>query len=83
VETTVYLDPAATGRGVGSMLYQQLFTELQAEDVHRAFAGVALPNPASVALHRRFGFTDVGTFTEVGRKNGRWWDVLWLQRSLP
>jgi phosphinothricin acetyltransferase len=83
VETTVYLAPGATGRGIGSMLYQRLFAELQSEDVHRAFAGVALPNPASIALHRRFGFTDVGTFTEVGRKQGRWWDVHWMQRPLP
>jgi phosphinothricin acetyltransferase len=83
VETTVYLDPSAVGRGIGSMLYQRLFTDLQAEDVHRAFAGIALPNPASIALHRRFGFTDIGTFEEVGRKHGRWWDVLWMQRPLP
>jgi L-amino acid N-acyltransferase YncA/phosphoglycolate phosphatase-like HAD superfamily hydrolase len=83
VETTIYLDPQAAGRGIGSMLYQQLFIDLQAEDVHRAFAGIAMPNPASVALHRRFGFTDIGTFGEVGRKQGRWWDVLWMQRSLP
>jgi 2-haloacid dehalogenase len=83
VESTVYLDPKATGRGIGSMLYQKLFVDLQAEDVHRAFAGIALPNPASVALHRRFGFTDIGTFGEVGRKQGRWWDVLWMQRPLP
>lgn len=83
VETTIYLDPGATGRGIGSMLYQQLFAELRDEDVHGAFAGIALPNPASVALHRRFGFTDVGTLREVGRKQGRWWDVHWMQRPLP
>ncbi|HEX3906532.1 MAG TPA: GNAT family N-acetyltransferase [Mycobacteriales bacterium] len=83
VETTIYLDPRATGRGVGSMLYQQLFADLRDEDVHRAYAGIALPNPASIALHRRFGFTDIGTFEQVGRKHGRWWDVLWLQRAVP
>jgi HAD superfamily hydrolase (TIGR01509 family) len=82
VETTIYLDPGATARGVGSMLYQQLFAELQGEDVHQAFAGITVPNPASIGLHRRFGFTDIGTYTEVGRKNGQWWDTLWMQRPV-
>jgi phosphinothricin acetyltransferase len=51
--------------------------------VHRAYAGIALPNDASFALHRRFGFTEIGTYREVGRKFGRYWDVLWLERPLP
>lgn len=82
VETTVYLAPEAVGRGAGSALYDALFTELAAEDVHRAFAGVALPNEASLALHRRFGFTEIGTFREVGRKFDTWWDVTWLERPV-
>jgi 2-haloacid dehalogenase len=83
IETTVYLHPDHLGRGIGSMLYQQLFTDLRDDDLHRAYAVVAQPNPGSVALHRRFGFTDVGTMHEVGRKHGRWWDVLWMERPLP
>jgi phosphinothricin acetyltransferase len=82
VEATVYCHPDATGRGVGAVLYAELFRLLAGEDVHRAYAGIALPNDASLALHRRFGFTDVGTFTEVGRKFDRWWDVLWMQREV-
>lgn len=82
VETTIYCSPDAVGRGVGKALYGALFEALQDEDVHQAFAGVALPNEASLALHRSFGFTDVGTFREVGRKFGKWWDVLWLQRPI-
>lgn len=82
VETTVYCAPDAVGRGAGSALYTALFEALAAEDVHRAFAGIALPNEASIALHRRFGFTEVGTFREVGRKFGRWWDVTWWQRPV-
>ena len=81
VETTVYCAPEATGQGVGRRLYDELLTVLADEDVHRAYAAIALPNDASVALHRSFGFTDVGVFTEVGRKFDRWWDVLWLERS--
>ena len=82
VETTVYLDPTATGRGVGSLLYGELIDVVTAEGMHRAYAGVALPNDVSEALHRRFGFRDVGTFTEVGWKQGRWVDVRWYERSL-
>jgi phosphinothricin acetyltransferase len=82
VETTVYLAPDATGRGTGGLLYGALLAELAGEDVHRAVAGVTLPNDASLALHRRHGFTEVGVLTEVGHKLGRWWDVQWLQRPV-
>lgn len=82
VEATIYLDRAATGRGLGARLYAALFDGLADEDVHRAVAGITLPNPASIALHRRFGFRDVGVFTENGRKLGRYWDVAWLERDL-
>jgi phosphinothricin acetyltransferase len=80
IETTVYCAPDAAGRGVGSALYTALFAALREEDVHMAYAGVALPNEVSLAFHRRFGFTEVGTFREVGRKFGTWWDVTWLER---
>ena len=80
VETTVYCAPETVGFGVGSALYAALFEALADEDVHRAYAGVALPNDASLALHRRFGFTEIGTFREVGRKFDKWWDVTWLER---
>ena len=82
VETSVYLAPQAHGRRIGTRLYTELFARLADEDVHRALAGVALPNPASVALHRRMGFTEVGTFDEVGHKFGKYWSVLWFQRPL-
>jgi phosphinothricin acetyltransferase len=80
VETSVYVEPAWLGRGVGSALYALLFELLDASDVHRAVAGIAQPNPASVALHERFGFRRVGTFSEQGRKFGRFWDVDWYER---
>jgi len=82
VETTVYCATSAVGQGVGSALYAELFEALRGEDVHRAYAGVALPNEASLALHHRFGFTEIGTFREVGRKFDKWWDVTWLERAL-
>jgi phosphinothricin acetyltransferase len=82
VEVSVYLDPQHTGRGVGTALYEALFASVADEDIHRAYAGISLPNEASVALHQRFGFTDVGVYREVGRKLGRYWDVLRMQREL-
>lgn len=82
VETSVYVDPAWLGRGLGRRLYAALFEALAGEPVHRAVAGITLPNPASVALHRRLGFREVGVFDEVGRKHGRWWSVLWVQKDL-
>ena len=83
VETTIYCDPAATGRGLGTALYRELLELLASADVHRAYAGIALPNEASERLHRRFGFREVGTYTEVGHKLGRWVDVRWYERPVP
>jgi phosphinothricin acetyltransferase len=82
VETSVYVAPGLGARGIGSSLYGVLMEVLGEEDVHRAVAGVTLPNPASLALHARFGFHSVGTFDEVGRKFGRFWSVEWLERAL-
>jgi phosphinothricin acetyltransferase len=82
VETSVYLAPGEGGQGLGRMLYTSLFTALAKEDVHRAFGGIALPNDASIALHLAMGFRHVGTFGEVGRKFGRYWDVAWYEKSL-
>lgn len=82
VEVSVYLDPQAGGQGLGSALYARLFDALKGEDVHRALAGVTLPNDASLALHKRFGFSKVGTYSEVGRKFDTYWDVMWLEKRL-
>ncbi|MEU8944606.1 N-acetyltransferase family protein [Streptomyces sp. NPDC048489] len=82
VEVSVYLAPGAGGRGVGTLLYEALFRALAGEDLHRAYAGVAQPNEASVRLHERFGFRHVGTYREVGRKFGRYWDVAWYEKDL-
>ncbi|AZM77222.1 N-acetyltransferase [Streptomyces sp. KPB2] len=82
VETTVYVAPGAGGRGIGSLLYAALFDALAGEDLHRAYAGIAQPNEASARLHTRFGFRHVGTYREVGRKFGRYWDVAWYEKPL-
>jgi len=82
IETSVYVDPEHARRGIGAMLYARLFEDLKGEDIHRAYAGIALPNDASVALHERFGFTRIGVYTEVGRKFDRYWDVAWFEKPL-
>lgn len=82
VETSIYLSPDATGKGVGARLYAELFKTLDGQDLHRAYAGIALPNPASIALHERFGFKRVALFSEQGRKFGRYWDVAWYEKPL-
>jgi phosphinothricin acetyltransferase len=81
VETTIYCAPEAVGRGIGGKLYRALFEALREEDVHRFVAGYTMPNPATAALHERFGFKMVGVFSEVGRKFGKYWDVCWMERS--
>ena len=81
-EVSVYCAHDATGRGIGTMLYRALFDALDAEDIHRLLAGITLPNDASLKLHRSFGFTEVGVFGECGRKFGRYWDVMWMERPL-
>ncbi|MGV9878922.1 N-acetyltransferase family protein [Streptomyces sp. NPDC003006] len=82
VEVSVYCAPDAAGRGIGTLLYKALFEALEGEDLHRAYAGIARPNEASVRLHERFGFRHVGTYEDVGRKFGRYWDVAWYERPL-
>jgi phosphinothricin acetyltransferase len=82
VETSAYLGPESVGKGAGSQLYEKLFKSLEGEDVHRAYASIALPNPASIGLHEKFGFKRVALFTEQGRKFGRYWDVAWYEKAL-
>lgn len=81
-ELGVYLAPDHTGRGVGRALIAALIARLAAADFHLAVAGIALPNPASVALFERAGFTPVGVFREVGWKFDAWHDVGFWQRRL-
>lgn len=83
VETTIYLHPDAAGKGAGKVLYGELIEQVKADDrLHRAYAGIALPNEASVALHKRLGFHLAGTYREVGHKFGQYWDVAWYECDL-
>lgn len=82
VESTVYLDPSVTGRGLGSILYDALLSAVRHRGAHVVIGAIALPNPGSVALHEKFGFKKVAHFKEIGFKFERWIDIGYWQRSL-
>ncbi len=82
VESTVYLSPDATGKGIGSMLYQALLDQLKEQRFHTVIGGISLPNEASIKLHEKFGFQKVAHFSEVGFKFDKWVDVGYWELKL-
>ena len=82
VETSVYVAGGFRGRGIGRALYDSLIAILTAQGYANVYTGIALPNPASVALHEALGFRPIGTFRRVGFKAGAWHDVGWWHLSL-
>ncbi|MGH2900536.1 MAG: GNAT family N-acetyltransferase [Solirubrobacteraceae bacterium] len=82
VDVAVYVDAAHHGRGAGRRLYGALLELLRRQGMRSANAGIALPNDASIGLHRALGFETVGTYRSIGWKAGRWRDVAWLQLDL-
>ena len=82
VESSVYVDPAWSGRGIGRSLMEVLIHLLTDLGLHEVVAGVTLPNPASERLHERLGFEPVGVFPRSGWKDGAWHDVGFWTRSL-
>lgn len=81
-EVSVYVARAAQQRGVGRRLYDSLFALLRAQNYHIAYAGITVPNPASVGLHEALGFERIGVFPDAGFKFGAWHDVLWMHREV-
>lgn len=75
VEGTVYLKQGFYGRGIGSALYAQVIARLREKSMHCIVGGIALPNPASIALHEKLGFKKAAHFAEVGWKFNQWIDV--------
>jgi phosphinothricin acetyltransferase len=82
VDVTACVREDARGQGVAKRLYEALFKELVILGYFQAFAGIALPNGASVALHESVGFRPVGVYRKVGFKLGAWHDVGWWQNEL-
>lgn len=81
-ETSIYVAPETRGNGIGPALYNVLLPLLAERGYRRAFARISLPNPASIAFHERFGFTESGVLRRVGWKLAAWHDVAYLQRDL-
>ena len=82
VEATVYLGPKEQGKGLGTQLYQTLFSELKQKSIHSVLGGITLPNPASIALHEKLGMTKVAHFHQIGRKFDQWLDTGYWQLTL-
>ena len=82
VTTSVFVREDSRGQGIGKALYGELFRQLVALGYYRAFAGIALPNDGSVALHESVGFARLGVYEKVGFKFGAWRDVGWWQKEL-
>ncbi|MEH2301621.1 MAG: arsinothricin resistance N-acetyltransferase ArsN1 family B [Nostoc sp.] len=82
VESSVYVNVEHRRKGVAKALYSSLFQLLQLQGFYNVFAAIALPNPASVAVHEAVGFSPVGVFCRVGYKFSEWHDVGWWQLSL-
>lgn len=82
VNTSAFMRADMRGRGLGKALYRALHGRLAELGYVQAFAGVALPNAASVALHESVGYRHLGTYEKVGFKLGQWRDVAWFQKAL-
>jgi phosphinothricin acetyltransferase len=81
-DVSVYVSAQARRMGVGRALYAALFELLRRQNIVNVYAGIALPNAASVGLHEAMGMTPVGVYHQVGYKFGAWHDVGWWQMAL-
>lgn len=81
-EISCYLAPELRGRSVGRRLYARIEEILTRLGYYKLFAVVTSANAPSVAFHRALGFRDAACFRNVGYKQGGWYDVLWLEKTL-
>jgi L-amino acid N-acyltransferase YncA len=82
VEHSVYVHAAHRGRGIGGRLLAALIERARAQDLHLLVGGLDAANAASIALHRKLGFTHAGTIAQAGYKFGRWLDLAFYQLRL-
>lgn len=82
IETSIYIHPDFMGRGLGNKLYTSLFEKLKGQDIHRLVVGIALPNKGSIAIHKKFGFEEIGIFDEYAFYKGEYRSSLWMQKRM-
>ncbi|MBB5516394.1 phosphinothricin acetyltransferase [Rubricella aquisinus] len=82
MELTIHLAKRARGQGTGRALMAALEEVARARGVHSLWGGCSGENPGAVAFHERCGFTRVATLPQVGRKYGRWFDLVLVQKIL-
>ncbi|HFI2473165.1 TPA: N-acetyltransferase family protein [Streptococcus suis] len=82
VELSVYVSREVRGKGIGGLLYAALEEDLTVLGFKNFLACIALPNPASLALHKKRGYEQVAHFKNIGYKFDTWHDIVWLQKSL-
>ena len=82
VELSIYISKEARGQGIGSALYDALEEELKARGYLRFLACIALPNEASISMHKKRGYVQVAHFPKVGYKFDQWHDIVWMQKTL-
>ena len=82
VELSIYISKEAKGKGIGSALYDALEEELKARGFLRFLACIAVPNEASIAMHKKRGYVQVAHFPKVGYKFDRWHDIVWMQKTI-
>lgn len=81
-ELSIYLDREATARGLGSPLYETLIRLLKLQNIRNVYGGITQGNKQSTRFHEKLGFTPMGTYRNIGYKNGQWLDVLWYERQI-
>lgn len=82
VDISIYVKQECRGRGIGKVLYSALISLLKLQGYHNVYAGICLPNEASVGIHESFGFRKMAHYTKVGYKSGQWHDTGWWELSL-
>lgn len=82
VEVSVYVAQDYHRKGIGKALYEHLFAALEDYNYYSAYAGITLPSEKSIGIHKAFGFTEVGIYHKIGYKDGKWLDVIWLEKQL-